>query len=466
MATTGIPLHCNICPKKPNFSDVSHLLTHIASKGHLSHYYKVKVRSGTEDASRRLIETYDRWYTEWNVEDLMSERMTQKEKRRTRTRASARTNSASIPSVPPTQPRLSRPRSLLNVLDPRLSDHSIKSEVYHTPTPPPGLDQASRHRSFAPRMQLWSTSRSASYSNTSADFENSSDISDPSERRGYHYNRYLGPVADNDDTTTITTEESTISECTKLKGVYWPGMDIFDSATPEMRRKRNQKKDVSVVEQLELNSQEVEPTELIFTPLGSFKKQRRISGSVYDDSSPVKIETTPKKSYLSRPALVEMDTNCVRRTRQHTRQSTFPHVSRNAFSEEHTQVEFSYDDFGQKKKRGFEVFQDQEVSFAHPAGFNYLTSEFHYPQPAHSPTFPFKPYVDTYHYDNKENLEPMFQQSTYYNNGLPYHPYHQGPGPEQQSLFYNPLYFGSYHPNEEEIDDQRTLTAPPSPSPR
>jgi len=90
MATTSIPLHCNICPKKPNFSDVSHLLTHIASKGHLSHYYKIKVRSGTEDSSRRIIETYDRWYTEWNVEDLMSERMNQREKRRTRTRTLGR----------------------------------------------------------------------------------------------------------------------------------------------------------------------------------------------------------------------------------------------------------------------------------------------------------------------------------------------------------------------------------------
>jgi len=82
----NIPLHCNICPRKPNFSDVSHLLTHIASKGHLSNYYKVKVRSGSEDASRRLIESYDRWYAEWNVEELMSERMNQKDKRRSRAR--------------------------------------------------------------------------------------------------------------------------------------------------------------------------------------------------------------------------------------------------------------------------------------------------------------------------------------------------------------------------------------------
>jgi hypothetical protein len=82
----NIPLHCNICPKRPNFSDVSHLLTHIASKGHLSNYYKVKVRSSHEEASRRIIDAYDRWYAEWGVEELMSERMNQKDKRRTRAR--------------------------------------------------------------------------------------------------------------------------------------------------------------------------------------------------------------------------------------------------------------------------------------------------------------------------------------------------------------------------------------------
>ena len=86
MAANVIPLHCNICPKKPNFSDVSHLLTHIASKGHLSNYYKVKVRSTHEEPSRRLVQAYDRWYADWGVEELMSERMSQKDKRRTRAR--------------------------------------------------------------------------------------------------------------------------------------------------------------------------------------------------------------------------------------------------------------------------------------------------------------------------------------------------------------------------------------------
>jgi len=87
----SVPLHCNICPKKPRFSDVSHLLTHIASKGHLSHYYKIKVRSATEEESRRLIEAYDQWYADWNVENLMSERMSLKEKRRSRARPAGTT---------------------------------------------------------------------------------------------------------------------------------------------------------------------------------------------------------------------------------------------------------------------------------------------------------------------------------------------------------------------------------------
>lgn len=38
---------------------IYHLLTHMGSKGHLSNYYKIKVRSGSEDASRRLIDTYE-----------------------------------------------------------------------------------------------------------------------------------------------------------------------------------------------------------------------------------------------------------------------------------------------------------------------------------------------------------------------------------------------------------------------
>lgn len=99
MATTSlpsnIPLHCDICPKKPDFSDVSHLLTHIASKGHLSTYYKFKVKASSDDLSRQLIQDYDTWYAQWSIEDLMSERLNLKERRKSKSRGNSATPGSS-----------------------------------------------------------------------------------------------------------------------------------------------------------------------------------------------------------------------------------------------------------------------------------------------------------------------------------------------------------------------------------
>lgn len=77
-----MPLHCNICPKKPDFSDVSHLLTHIGSKGHLSHHFKMTLTANSDPISKRIVDQYNQWYKDWNVEDLMSERLDQKERKK------------------------------------------------------------------------------------------------------------------------------------------------------------------------------------------------------------------------------------------------------------------------------------------------------------------------------------------------------------------------------------------------
>lgn len=264
-----------------------------------------------------------------------------------------------------------------------------------------------------------------------------------------------------------------VSECTKLKGVYWPGMDIFDSATPEMRRKRNQKKDSSVVEQLELNSQEVEATEMIFTPQGSFKKQRRISSSVYDDeeSSPVRSESP--RPFLSRPALVDMDINASRRPRQAARPPAFPYLSRSQYNNEQSGPNYIYGDQGPRKRRAFDVFQDREVSFAQPAAFNYLTAGLH-SQVSPSPTSLFasyKPYSDEYHYEAKENAMPTYHQPTFdhhrQSTGYRYQAYAYGLGHDQHAFQYqNHLYMNNAYQQHthEDVDDQRTITAPPSPS--
>lgn len=178
MASTNIPLHCSICPKRPNFSDVSHLLTHIASKGHLSNYYKLKVRSGNDDAARRSVESYDRWYAEWGVEDLMSERMTQKDKRRSRAAKplckyllpfpmlhlrliACVARQTSAPKIEAPIPRSARPRAAAvgNLLDPRLTEQQLiklESAITPTSTPQPGPVLRQRPpRAFGAHMQYW-----------------------------------------------------------------------------------------------------------------------------------------------------------------------------------------------------------------------------------------------------------------------------------------------------------------------
>lgn len=79
---SSIPLFCNICLKKPSFSDLSHLLTHISSKAHLSTYFKIKVRSASDDSSRQLIEEYNTWYARYEIESLMSDRLSMKEEKK------------------------------------------------------------------------------------------------------------------------------------------------------------------------------------------------------------------------------------------------------------------------------------------------------------------------------------------------------------------------------------------------
>jgi hypothetical protein len=324
-------------------------------------------------------------------------------------------------------------------------------------------------------MQYWATeSRASSRSYTNLDYETSSEYSDPSERRRLRYT-VEDSCAIDDDPAETATDPMAVSECTKLKGVYWPGMDIFDSATPEMRRKRNQKKDSSVVEQLELNSQEVEPTELIFTPSGSFKRQRRISSSVYDDDedSPIKMESP--RPVLRRPVLANMDVNVPRRSRQPVRSNqhlSYPARHRHENDYIRSDHGYGYGDRAAKRKRAFDVFQEDDAPFSQPSGFNFLTAGLHQqPSPTPAPTLPtYKAITNPFPFENKENIAPALHQD--YEHHHPhqpssyYHSYAYGLSHEQNAFQYsNNMYMNSaYQQQNQDDDDNRTITAPPSPS--
>lgn len=73
-AAQSIPLICSICPKTSKFSDVSHLLTHIASKGHLSNMFKLDIAKATEVDAQRRLDEYQAWFDRYNIRGLLQTR--------------------------------------------------------------------------------------------------------------------------------------------------------------------------------------------------------------------------------------------------------------------------------------------------------------------------------------------------------------------------------------------------------
>lgn len=373
-------------------------------------------------------------------------------------------------------PHPARRAAVGGLLDPRLSEQQmIKMESdLGAPTPPLLAGPVLRHRVLAPHLQYWSTeSRASSRSFTHPDCETSSEYSEPGERQRRYQHIADNACAIEDDIADAPDEAMTVCESTKLKGVYWPGMDIFDSATPEMRRKRNQKKDHSVVEQLELNSQDVEATELIFTPRGSFKRQRRISSSIFDDEEENELKSDSPRIALSRPALASMDPNVARRARSGIRASMFPYQGcqyddRHA----HSGLDFGIGERAPKRKRAFDVFQDEELSFTQPSSFNFLTAGFvGQASPSPMPTFgTYKPFHDPFQYDNKENVFSTMTQPVFGNlhshqmPGSHYHTYAYSLGHDQHGA--QPFATDTAYQQQlgADDDDQRTITAPPSPA--
>lgn len=78
------------------------------------------------------------------------------------------------------------------------------------------------------------------------------------------------------------------SGATKLKGIVLPGMDLFDAATPDQKRMRNQKKHESVLKNMSRASQAIEQTECVWDEqLQSITRTRNVYDSPSVDGSPV-----------------------------------------------------------------------------------------------------------------------------------------------------------------------------------
>jgi hypothetical protein len=185
-------------------------------------------------------------------------------------------------------------------------DHTrIKREASQTPWTPPG-------RAIDPFAQSYNLrdstiNRSVQYSDSpfGSDASGFSGLPGMGDQYGSDGGKYLSSSRkklalkrqydsdDDDDLPTVDDSEWEGRDVSaKLKGVIWPGMDIFDAATPEARRRRNQKKAHTVLEQLETNSQTVTNMETVWYPNGVVKKSKEISGFP-NSSSPIQSPNLP-----------------------------------------------------------------------------------------------------------------------------------------------------------------------------
>lgn len=318
-------LQCIICPKQPAFSDQSHIITHLESKAHVTRLYKLHLRGYDDADATELLNVFGTWFESNNYGQKIRDRAAAKEERKNK-RASSGNNAihsmtedtpdASVPAIPVGTSRASEASSAL--IDPRLADSNVVVK-YEADT---------ETQSFDP----WSVTRFASATDNIDPNLYAYPGLDPAHstgNRGSNGRLSQGATADrafHDGVLPVTpksprtlekanvkssqresrTQPSFIDSQldddeinkARLKGVQYPGMGVFDAATKEMRRKRNQKKDGTVLKQMEATSRAVEPTEQIFDAKGKPMKKRVITGNIEDDS-PVKGETpVPSKGTL------------------------------------------------------------------------------------------------------------------------------------------------------------------------
>ncbi|KAK4939371.1 hypothetical protein LTR10_020358 [Elasticomyces elasticus] len=266
-------LVCSICPKKPSFSDTSHLLTHVGSKGHLSHLHKLQVRSHQEIEAGVQLATYNQWYQHHGLARLLSERMVTKEAKKAGRRKVATSRGAYVTERNPVVP----------------VDETLLLQA---------LPKKRTAKSRVQSQKKTRSRRSKQAADDDSDFEYS-----PSKRSRPRRAHTRSPVKGSpsfDHGLQIGYEPLTLAtpEHTKLKGTIWPGMDLFDAATEEMRKKRNQRKDGSVVRRMERLSALVEPTEVVYSPGGNIRKARHID-DLEDTSSLIDGETPlPKPKHV------------------------------------------------------------------------------------------------------------------------------------------------------------------------
>ncbi|KAL1848870.1 hypothetical protein Daus18300_013482 [Diaporthe australafricana] len=267
--TPAIPLICLLCPKQPKFSDVSHLLTHISSKSHLAAQFRLQHSGKNED--KLTLDQYKQWSDDNGVDKLVANRIAAKELKK----PAKRSRLANVEKKEEKSVKLEPDDSLgINLESARLRPNpntwqlhaprdSPFDPLFATPT---YLDHGVYPFPDSPQGSAYikqETSRSSTETGNSS---------------------FLGEAAHDDG----------LNDSSKLKGVIFPGMDMFDSATPDQKRKRNQKKHASVVRKMEMMSASIGQDEDVWDiTMSEVTRTRNVYDSPSIDGSPESHDELP-----------------------------------------------------------------------------------------------------------------------------------------------------------------------------
>ncbi|KAK5624703.1 hypothetical protein RRF57_000419 [Xylaria bambusicola] len=285
--TDLIPLTCFICPNNSQFSDLSHLLTHISSKGHLHNMFQLNLSREVDMSADVALTEFDRWYKQNNISALLRARKSAREKRdnqQRRSQASSGFGGDSALSLHQNarggrSSRRSRGGGKARGRQERAD--AISEDIIKLESDEDGAHD--RHEYYPPTHPAYAWPSDSPYSTHGNNY--------PGSTVG-HYNNYFEEDEDSSkydpselyspfppEGTPETVEDDTGALI--LKGVVYPGMAGFDSATEKDRRMRNQKKDPAVLLKLEANSQLVTRAEEVLNTNLDHQRTR----DVYDEPS-------------------------------------------------------------------------------------------------------------------------------------------------------------------------------------
>ncbi|RKF55638.1 putative type-2 protein geranylgeranyltransferase subunit beta protein [Golovinomyces cichoracearum] len=365
----NMELKCSLCPKNPKFSDVSHLLTHMSSKGHLAHRFKLQIRSQGETEARQRLENFDFWYHANNLDSLLSDRLAAKEQKKGR-----KNRIAPCPV-------------------------SKNNKTSNLGRQSPISDDQNGFRAPIPRMHLWSTAVDGTegYNDNNRQPEDNINLlgqgnSTPNspglesvDKLDFQLNTWK-PAHEIEE--KYNNDSDKFAENTKLKGVLWPGMNLFDSATTEQKRMRNQRKGNEVLADMICTSEQVEPAEVSYHATGEFRASRDIFGPLSGDESPSRDPTPKRRKSVRRTTMLrDLSTNApnlrVQKEKKMSKDgfcpknqyilapsSVFTQPSLNPLtaglaynrqfqtSDENEEFHLTFNENLNGKKRGFSIFQD------------------------------------------------------------------------------------------------------------